>query len=108
MTTIVDATSARPKAPWVASAGGIDVGDRHEPPEHLYRYAAPVSGPDRDKLPTTTGEFVRDPLANRAAINATRERSMAERLELAISWNKVAAELRDGMIRATEHGASRR
>lgn len=52
--------------------------------------------------------FVRDPLANPGAIVAARERSMAERLELAISWNKAASELRAGMIRATEQAASRR
>lgn len=64
-----------------------------------------MSRPDRDSAPA---EFVRDPLANPAAIIAARERSMAERLELAISWNKVASELRAGMIRANEQAASRR
>jgi hypothetical protein len=67
-----------------------------------------VSRSDRNKPPAAPGEFVRDPLANPAAIIAARERSMAERLELAISWNKVASELRDGMIRANGQGASRR
>ncbi len=33
---------------------------------------------------------------------------MAERLELAISWNKVASELREGMVRLTEQAAHRR
>jgi len=42
----------------------------------------------------------RDPLANPAAVHAARERSMAERLELALSWNSVAAELRAGMVAA--------
>jgi hypothetical protein len=67
-----------------------------------------VSRSDRDKPTAAPREFVRDPLANPAAIIAARERSMAERLELAISWNKVASELRAGMIRATEHVAPRR
>jgi hypothetical protein len=67
-----------------------------------------VSQPDFD-TPTAPPEmFVRDPLANPGAILAARERSMAERLELAISWNKVASELRAGMIRASRQAASRR
>jgi hypothetical protein len=40
---------------------------------------------------------VRDPMANWAAVLAARERPMSERLELALSWNAVAAELRAGM-----------
>lgn len=40
---------------------------------------------------------VRDPLANRAAVLAARQRPMSERLELALSWNRVAAELRAGL-----------
>ncbi|MDO8184668.1 hypothetical protein Q5424_04885 [Conexibacter sp. JD483] len=67
-----------------------------------------MSRPDRDRPPAAPGDFVRDPLANPAAIIAARERSMAERLELAISWNKVASELREGMVRATEQAAHRR
>ena len=39
----------------------------------------------------------RDPLANRAAVLAARERPMSERLELALSWNTVAADLRAGL-----------
>lgn len=39
----------------------------------------------------------RDPLANRAAVLAARERPMAERLELALSWNKLASELQAGL-----------
>ncbi len=65
-----------------------------------------MSRPDRDSPSTAPGEFVRDPLANPAAIIAARERSMAERLELAISWNKVASELREGMVQATQQGHS--
>lgn len=45
---------------------------------------------------------VRDPLANRAAVLAARQRPMSERLELALSWNKVAAELRTGLAEATK------
>lgn len=40
---------------------------------------------------------VRDPMANWPAVLAARERPMSERLELALSWNAVAAELRAGM-----------
>ena len=39
----------------------------------------------------------RDPLANWGAVLAARERPMSERLELALSWNSIAAELRAGM-----------
>lgn len=49
---------------------------------------------------------VRDPLANRAAVLAARQRPMAERLELALSWNSVAAELRAGLAAATERPPS--
>lgn len=44
---------------------------------------------------------VRDPLADIDAVLASRRRPMSERLELALSWNEVAAELRFGMARAT-------
>ncbi len=50
---------------------------------------------------------MRDPLANPGAISAARQRSMAERLELAISWNKLASELRAGMMRSTQRAAPR-
>lgn len=52
-----------------------------------------------EKLQTV--DEARDPLANPAAVNAARARPMAERLELALSWNAVAAELRAGMAEAT-------
>jgi hypothetical protein len=42
----------------------------------------------------------RDPRANAAAVLAARRRPMSERLELALSWNAVAAELRAGMAAA--------
>ncbi|HST38088.1 MAG TPA: hypothetical protein VLK58_01200 [Conexibacter sp.] len=66
-----------------------------------------MSREDRNSPAAAPGKFVRDPLANPAAIIAARERSMAERLELAISWNKVASELRAGMVRANEQSARR-
>ncbi|HEV3036051.1 MAG TPA: hypothetical protein VGX72_14830 [Solirubrobacteraceae bacterium] len=44
---------------------------------------------------------VRDPLASAAAVLAARRRPMSERLELALSWNAVAAELRAGIAAAT-------
>lgn len=43
----------------------------------------------------------RDPLAVTDAVLAARRRPMSERLELALSWNAVAAELRSGMAAAT-------
>jgi hypothetical protein len=46
---------------------------------------------------------VRDPLASIDAVLAARKRSMSERLELALSWNAVAAELRIGLAAATKH-----
>lgn len=44
-----------------------------------------------------TEHGVRDPMANWAAVLAARERPMSERLELALSWNAIAAELRAGL-----------
>jgi hypothetical protein len=38
-----------------------------------------------------------DPLAVSATVLAARRRPMAERLELALSWNALAAELRAGL-----------
>ena len=51
-----------------------------------------------------TESEARDPTANWRAVLAARERSMAERLELALTWNAVAAELRAGMasVKATD------
>lgn len=48
-------------------------------------------------------DAARDPLAAAETLRAGRERPMAERLELALSWNAVAAELRAGLIAATRH-----
>jgi len=46
---------------------------------------------------------VRDPLAVAEAVLAARQRPMSQRLELALSWNAVAAELRVGLAAATRH-----
>jgi hypothetical protein len=46
-------------------------------------------------------EYVRDPLASLPAVLDARRRPMAERLELALNWNAVAAELRAGVAEAT-------
>ena len=48
-------------------------------------------------------DAVRDPLAVPATVLAARQRPMSERLELALSWNAVAAELRAGLDAATRH-----
>jgi hypothetical protein len=42
-------------------------------------------------------DAVRDPLASFEAVLAARRRPMSERLELALSWNAVAYELRAGL-----------
>jgi hypothetical protein len=49
--------------------------------------------------PPASGE-VRDPLAVPQTVIAARRRPMSERLELALSWNAVAAELRAGLAAA--------
>jgi hypothetical protein len=49
----------------------------------------------------TNGEAVRDPFAVPEAVLAARQRPMAERLELALSWNSLAAELRTGLAEVT-------
>lgn len=67
------------------------------------RYAAPVASP-RDSAhaaDTSAEEYVRDPLATPEAVLAARRRPMAERLELALSWNALAAELRGGLAEVT-------
>jgi hypothetical protein len=49
-------------------------------------------------------QVVRESQAFSPAVRAARRQTMAERLELAISWNSVAAELRAGLaaVRATD------
>ncbi len=43
----------------------------------------------------------RDPLARPDALLAARLRPMSERLELALSWNALAAELQAGLLAAS-------
>ncbi|MGA9286115.1 MAG: hypothetical protein WBV85_11815 [Solirubrobacteraceae bacterium] len=52
---------------------------------------------------SSDADFVRDPLAAPATTLAARRRSMSERLELALSWNAVAAELRAGLKATMSH-----
>jgi hypothetical protein len=42
---------------------------------------------------------IRDPLASLDAVLEARRHSLSERLELALSWNAVAAELRSAVAR---------
>lgn len=69
------------------------------------RYADPVRTPEEPARATDppVADAARDPLAAAETLRAARERPMAERLELALSWNAVAAELRAGLIAATRH-----
>jgi hypothetical protein len=46
---------------------------------------------------TVAPAVVRDPFALPEAVIAARQRPMSERLELALSWNAVATELRIGV-----------
>lgn len=46
-------------------------------------------------------DSVRHPLAVPETVLAARRRPMSERLELALSWNAVAAELRVGLAAVT-------
>lgn len=50
----------------------------------------------------------RDPLARPDAVLEARRRPMSERLELALSWNAVADELRVGLAKVTNTAKSRR
>lgn len=45
---------------------------------------------------------VRDPLADIEAVRAARKRPMSERLEVALSWNLMASELRTGIAEREE------
>jgi hypothetical protein len=58
-------------------------------------------GPERPPDDQLT-DAVRDPLAVPEAVLAARQRPMSERLELALSWNRVASELRAGLAEATK------
>lgn len=63
------------------------------------RYADAVisSGEPTRASDSPVSSHVRDPLAVPATTLVARRRSMSERLEVALSWNAVAAELRTGM-----------
>jgi hypothetical protein len=50
---------------------------------------------------------VRDPLANIAAVYAARERPMGERLALALSWNRLASQLRSGLTEVLRRSTTR-
>jgi hypothetical protein len=52
-------------------------------------------------------DAVRDPLVPLETVLAARRRPMSERLELALSWNAVAAELRIGLLAARHADSSR-
>jgi len=52
-------------------------------------------------------DAVRDPLVPLETVLAARRRPMSERLELALSWNAVAAELRAGLLAVTRHTSPR-
>ena len=67
------------------------------------RYADPVTSSEEPAHATDplASDAVRDPLAVVDAVLAARRRPMSERLELALSWNNVAAELRVGIAAAT-------
>jgi len=58
---------------------------------------ADVSASAVPPVAPAVGESVRDPLADPAAVRAARLRPMAERLELALNWNRVASELQVGL-----------
>lgn len=69
-------------------------------------YANPMAAPANtgSDRPKSVPGSVRDPRGNPGAIAAARERPMSERLELALSWNAVAAELRAGLAVVTGNG----
>ncbi len=65
-------------------------------------YADHVTKDRRDKQPAVGADvkrhdFIRDPFADPAAVSDLRSRPMSERLELALSWNKLASELQAGV-----------
>ncbi|HEY6559843.1 MAG TPA: hypothetical protein VI072_21315, partial [Polyangiaceae bacterium] len=61
-----------------------------------------VSQPDFDSPNASSEVFVRDPFADPSAVLAARRLTMAERFELAVNWNMLASELREGFVRATQ------
>jgi len=74
------------------------------------RYAGPVTSSE-EPAPAShalASDAVRDPLAVTETVLAARRRPMSERLELALSWNAVAAELRVGLLKLTRDAKPRR
>jgi hypothetical protein len=69
------------------------------------RYPDPVTSLQESApaTPAPVSDTVRDPLVPVETMLAARRRPMSERLELALSWNAVAAELRAGLLAATGH-----
>jgi hypothetical protein len=65
------------------------------------------------RISKTVDDFRAEPAAPRAFGNpgtlaAARRRSMSERLELALSWNAVASELKAGLAGSTGRSPDRR
>jgi hypothetical protein len=65
-------------------------------------YAGPMPPPERPSRQELIDATVRDPLADWPAILEARRRPTSERLALALSWNKLASELRAGLAAAIE------
>lgn len=65
-------------------------------------YAGPVPTPERPTRQELIDATVRDPLADWPAVLDARRRPMSERLALALNWNKLASELRVGLVAAIE------
>jgi hypothetical protein len=61
-----------------------------------------VSQSGSERSTAQPDEFVRDPLADPSTVLAARQRTMAERFELAVNWNMLASELREGLARVTQ------
>jgi hypothetical protein len=72
------------------------------------RYSGLVALLQKPALATDplVSDVVRDPLVPVEAVLAARRRPMPERLELALSWNAVAAELRAGLLAARQANPS--
>lgn len=82
---------------------GLDSGLARISALHPNRYPEVVASEQQTPIesPAASRGGVRDPLAVPEAVIAARQRPMSERLELALSWNTVAAELRRGLAAAT-------
>jgi len=78
------------------------VGIRGPDPGTLEKVSLPAS----DRAMAQRDEFVRDPLADPPAVLAARRLTMAERFELAVNWNMLASELRDGFARVAQRPPS--